>query len=211
LKGRQPRKKELKNRHQELIAYLDRDISDARAFWSLVVLPDVKDFKSASTDVRLGLHVGWSLWHLHNWVWHDKYPGVETRGDLYRQFQDKLIADCPGLGLLRDFADAAKHCGLGRDVQVQQITQTPGRYGAGGLDMYGGYDVGGIALASSQPERAIIEKGNGTIHWLESVVDDVFDFWKSHHFLTEGVRDNKLEFGHDAPRHPPPERSSPTS
>jgi hypothetical protein len=129
------------------VAYLDRDIPDARTFWSSVVLPDVEDFKSEPSEVRLGLHVAWSLWHLHDWLWHDENPGVDTKGNKeYEKFKEALIGECAELGWLRDLADAAKHRGLGRgSVRVEQIAEKLGRGGVGGLNACGGYGVGGIA------------------------------------------------------------------
>jgi hypothetical protein len=70
------------------VAYLDKGIPDARVFWSLVVLPDVEDFKSRPSEVRLGLHAAWSLWHLHDWLWHDENRGVNTlRNPEYEKFK----------------------------------------------------------------------------------------------------------------------------
>jgi hypothetical protein len=166
------------------VAYLDRGVSDARAFWHSVVLPDVEDFKSRPSEVRLALHVAWSLWHLHDWLWHDKYPGMDTRHNQnYEKFKEELIAQCHELRWLRDLADAAKHRGLGRDVQVGQVEEKLGRGGAGGFDVCGGgYGVGAFAFGSGQPQRAITLKADGTVHWLEDVIDKAVEFWRSHHF-----------------------------
>jgi alkylation response protein AidB-like acyl-CoA dehydrogenase len=161
------------------VAYLLRGIPDARAFWDLVVLPDVEDFKSRPSEVRLWLHVAWSLWHLHDWLWHDKYPEMDTRDNQnYEKFKEELIAQCPELRWLRDLADAAKHRGLGRDdVQVRQVAEKLGRGGAGGFDV-----VGPFAFGSGQPQRAITLRTGGTEHWLEDVIDKAVEFWRSHHF-----------------------------
>jgi hypothetical protein len=166
------------------VIYLDKGISDAHAFWSSVVLPDVEDFKSTPSEVRLGLHVAWSLWHLHDWLWHDHKPGVDTlHSPNYEKFKEELCGKCTELHWLRDLADAAKHRGLGRkDIGVKPIAEKLGRGGAGGLNVCGGLGVGGIALGSGQPQRAITLVVDGTVHWLEDVVDGAVVFWKSNHF-----------------------------
>ncbi len=74
----------------------------------------------------------------------------------------------PGLGWLRDLADAAKHRGLGRNVQVEKIEEQLGRGGARGLNICGGFGMG-FAFGSGQPQRAITLKVDGTVHWLADV------------------------------------------
>jgi Resolvase, N terminal domain len=65
-----------------------------------------------------------SVWHLHDWVWHDRNPGEDTyRSEKYRTYRDQLIDACPELGLLRDVADASKHKGLGRETKIQATEQ----------------------------------------------------------------------------------------
>ena len=70
------------------------------------------------------------MWHLHDWVWHDRNPGQDSRGTAFNSFRNGLLVACPELGWLRDVADAGKHRGLGRlpDVkgaQPQRVASLP--------------------------------------------------------------------------------------
>jgi hypothetical protein len=60
-----------------------------------VVLPDVEDFKSRPSEVRLGLHVAWSLWHLHDWLWHEQNHGADNHNNPnYENSKNELIRKC---------------------------------------------------------------------------------------------------------------------
>jgi hypothetical protein len=167
------------------VAYVDIGISDAKAFWRLIVLPDVGDFKSNPADARFGLHVAEALWHVHEWLWHDQNPHSDTRAAEYKSFQRELFVKCPELSWMRDVAETAKHRGLSRPgIEVERIALKLGRGGSGGYNSSGGgYRVGAVAYGSGTPQRAIEAlSGHGPDRWLDEVVDTVVAFWTVNYF-----------------------------
>jgi hypothetical protein len=118
----------------------------------------------------------WSLWHLHEWLWHDDHPGEGTyQNNVYTAFMEGIIKECPQLGYLRDATDASKHRGLGRSgVTLRRLPKVTGRGGVGG---YGVNSPVGQAYGSGKPQFKL-ELDDGTSLWLEEVLDLVGQFWR---------------------------------
>ena len=108
------------------VAYFDGGTSNAREFWNLVVLPDVKEFKSHPSYIRFGLKDELIL----------QCPELGWLRDLADAAKHR------GLGR--------------GNVQVERVTNPSGRGGAGSLNVSAGGFGGGLfalgsGLASAQP------------------------------------------------------------
>jgi hypothetical protein len=101
-----------------VVTYIDFGLNSVDEYWSQLVVPSVQAFQSAPSPSSVFNAAG-SVWHLHDWVWHDRNPGQNSRGPTFNSYRSKLLTDCPELGWLRDIADAGKHRGLGRLPEVQ--------------------------------------------------------------------------------------------
>jgi hypothetical protein len=101
-----------------VVTYTDFGLNSVEEYWEKIVAPGVREFQSAPSPCST-YQAAHSVWHLHNWVWHDRNPGKDSRGAAFNNYRAKLLADCPELGWLRDVADARKHRGLGRLPEVQ--------------------------------------------------------------------------------------------
>jgi hypothetical protein len=100
------------------LQYIDLGWTSAKQFWTEVVEPDYKRFADKGST-RDGVHAALTAWHLHDWVFLDQHPSGGTKEEKKR-FQEKLIADCPELGWIREYAEGAKHRALklpGRKVE----------------------------------------------------------------------------------------------
>jgi len=159
------------------VLYVDFGYSTAREMWEEVGLPAYQRFtvgQGRATAVEAAVHA----WHIHEWVWHEANPGTDTqRNPAYRAFRDNLIAVCPELAWVHDIADAAKHRGLGRPVNVQRVNPaTPGKVLAisGKALLVGGkiLMVGGAGLS--------IELTDGSQHAVADVLAVVIAFWRAH-------------------------------
>jgi len=60
-----------------------------------------------------------SVWHLHDWVWHECNPEENSGISAFKIYQGGLLAACPELKSLRGVADAGKHRGLNRSTTVR--------------------------------------------------------------------------------------------
>lgn len=170
------------------ILYVDFGYSTAREMWEEVGIPTYNKFvgdQNRATAMEAAIHA----WHIHEWAWHEDNPGTDSQRDpAYRIFRDSLISDCPELGWARDIADAAKHRGLGRPVDVQRVNAAVG----GGVLAIGGKVilVGGKAVMLPRAGLSI-ELTDGTQHAIADVLARVVAFWQSYF---EG-RDNRAESG----------------
>jgi hypothetical protein len=162
----------------KLIKYVDFGINNAKSFFELIALPNVRMYEMAPT-IQFGLNAAWTLWHLHEWHWHDNRRNENTRNSpVYGAFCQRLFEDCPELAYLRDISDAAKHCGTGRDsLSVKGLSELAGRGGAGGWGMpSGGYGVGGIGYGSSAPECRVVFDDDSAL-WLRDIIQAAKDYW----------------------------------
>ena len=102
-----------------VVTYIDIDLNSVEAYWNGPVSQNVRAFESEPSSTTL-FNAATSVWHLHDWVWHDRNPGEDTRHSRdFEAYRNQLISACPELGWLRDIADASKHRGLGRKTDIQ--------------------------------------------------------------------------------------------
>src|SRR5258708_28288530 len=102
----------------KVVTYIDINLNSVEAYWGELVLPNAKQFQSEPSPRSL-FNVASSVWHLSDWVWHDRNPGQDSRGTAWIAFRDQILSHCPQLGWLGDIADAGKHRGLGRLPEVK--------------------------------------------------------------------------------------------
>jgi hypothetical protein len=101
-----------------VVTYIDINLNSIEQYWGELVVPNAQAFQSEPSPRTL-FNVASSVWHLHDWVWHDRNPGIDSRGLAFDAYRMNLLGACPELGWLRDIADAGKHRGLGRLPDVK--------------------------------------------------------------------------------------------
>jgi hypothetical protein len=103
----------------KVVTYIDIDLNSIEEYWNGPLSLNVRAFQAQPSPTTL-FNAATSVWHLHDWVWHDRNPGIDTRGSKeFEVYRNRLIEGCPELGWLRDIADASKHRGLGRKTKIQ--------------------------------------------------------------------------------------------
>jgi hypothetical protein len=100
-----------------VVTYIDFGLNSVAEYWSQLVVPTVRAFRTAPSAAT-AFSAAQSVWHLNDWVWHERNPGEDSRSPAFDAYRRKLLADCPELEWLRDIADAGKHRGLGRLPRV---------------------------------------------------------------------------------------------
>lgn len=163
------------------VTYIDLNVASASMFWTTIVIPNVETFKLEPSSARHGLNAAWSLWHLHEWIWHDCNQGQQIGSPAGRAFRSLICQECPELAWLRDLSDATKHRGLQRrSVKVSSIGPAIGKGGAGGWDIpTGGWNVGTFAYGAGQPELRFVLR-DGTVQWLANAVNAVEAYWTAY-------------------------------
>ena len=101
-----------------VVTYIDINLNSVEAYWRELVVPNAKQFQSEPSPRSL-FNVASSVWHLSDWVWHDRNPGQDSRGTAWIAFGNQILAACPQLRWLGDIADEGKHRGLGRLPEVR--------------------------------------------------------------------------------------------
>jgi hypothetical protein len=101
-----------------VVTYIDIKLNSVEEYWSELVVPNVREFRREPSPPSL-FNAALAIWHLHDWVWHDRNPGQDSRGAAFNTYRNDLLTACPELGWLRDIADAGKHRGLGRLPEVK--------------------------------------------------------------------------------------------
>lgn len=99
------------------VTYIDLGLHSVGDYWTEMVIPSVKEFH-ANPSRLTAFQAAHSLWHLHDWEWHQRNPGQNSSGPAFDTYRSNLLASCPELGWLRDIADGGKHRGLGRTATV---------------------------------------------------------------------------------------------
>lgn len=111
----------------KVVTYIDMNLNSVAEYWAELVVPALNDYR-ASPSARFAFQASHSVWHLHDWVWHERNPGENSHGSGWKAYRSDLVQRCPELGWLRDVADAGKHRGLGRLPEV--VGAKPGLVGA---------------------------------------------------------------------------------
>lgn len=101
----------------KVVTYIDANLNSIPEYWGQLVAPAVAEYRTQPSP-RTAFAAALNLWHLHDWVWHDRNPGQDSHGTAFNAFRADLLNKCPELGWLRDLADASKHRGLGRLPEV---------------------------------------------------------------------------------------------
>jgi hypothetical protein len=163
-----------------VLVCIDIGISDAKDYWNKIVIPALDEFQRRPS-AQTGMASASSLWHIHEWVWYDKHPKVNTWGSkAYKAFCAKIFTECPELNWLHDVTNIGKHRALTRpsplDVSVAKQSEIVGRDGAGG---YG--ENAHMAYGSGKPQLRLYLQ-DGSAPWLEEVCKRAFDWWGTHHF-----------------------------
>ena len=94
------------------VTYIDIGLNSIDEYWNELIVPRVQEF-NAKPSARSAFQAAHSVWHLHDWVWHERNPNQNSSGAEFTAYRDGLIAACPELAWLRDIANAGKHRGLG--------------------------------------------------------------------------------------------------
>jgi hypothetical protein len=152
--------------------------TSAKQFWTEVVLRDYEQFMDLG-NTRDAVHAALTAWHLHDWLFLEQHPSGGKKEK--KIFQEKLIAACPELGWIRDYAETAKHRGLNRpDVKVQTVE--PSRTVETTIPTPIG-DFGSVSfIVRGKSPVAIVLLDDGTTHQLFDVLARVIDYWRANWF-----------------------------
>jgi len=99
------------------VTYIDFGLNSVAELWDRLIVPGVRAFVQ-EPSARSAFEAALSLWHLHDWVWHERHPDEDNHGSRSNAYRTWLLAACPELGWLRDVADADKHRGFGSNHTV---------------------------------------------------------------------------------------------
>jgi hypothetical protein len=149
------------------MATLDIGINSAKVFWSEVVLPDYDQFRKSHT-ARDAVHAALTAWHLHDWVLREQPSACSTNKS---DFQKKLIAACPELGWVRDYAETAKHRCLSRQgLAVNKVER----------DALVERDFGLFKISGTSAVTMFLD--DGSARSFADVLSHVIDYWRTHWF-----------------------------
>jgi hypothetical protein len=150
-----------------VVSYIDIGLATVEEYWDALLLPDVKAFLS-EPDRRSLFNAAATVWHLHDWVWHDRNHGQNSRGPAFDAFRTDLLHACPELGWLRDVADASKHHGIGRVPAVEgaspQIVGTP---------------IGLTIVLTREVVRFFLALNDGSKHDVDQVLRTAVAYWRT--------------------------------
>jgi hypothetical protein len=160
--------------------YIDFGFRSAREFWAELVVPAYERFKAEpirANAISASVHA----WHVQDWIWHDQHPREDTRRNpKYKKYQDDLAKDCPQLALIRDVADAGKHCGLGRQtVEVKQVASKTRFVGPFNTAQFNTMPFNHMYSVRTP---LVITLTDGSVHGFAEVLSRVIDYWRAHHF-----------------------------
>jgi len=80
-----------------VVTYIDINLNSIDEYWNELVVPSVRAFRSEPSP-RSVFQAAHSVWHLHDWVWHDQNPGQDSHGSAFSSYRRKLFDACPELG-----------------------------------------------------------------------------------------------------------------
>lgn len=148
----------------------------AHDFFDTHVVPAVKDWRAAPTDLRLAMNAAVVLNQMADYFWH-AYQSV----DPVRVFQQAAVSDFrrelalryPSFALLRDVAEAHKHVKLDRPARaITSAAQTRiGRMGWGEAEF-------GVGVYGGGPE-VVIQLDNGKKRHFSALVEEITNLWMS--------------------------------
>ncbi|MGP0008038.1 MAG: hypothetical protein ACLPIG_04920 [Methylocella sp.] len=162
------------------VLYIDFGYVSAKQFWAEVALSAYEQFKS-NPNRQNAMQAAVPAWHVLDWIWHERHRGKNTQGnDDFENFRRETIRQCPELALVRDVADASKHCGLGRlkgtPKEIQRVKRKA--RGSGPLNTYA---FNTKALNSSDFTVTLtIFLNDGTERQFDDVLKIVIDYWEKH-------------------------------
>jgi hypothetical protein len=149
-----------------VVTYIDFNLNSVEEYWGRLVVSDVQAFRREPSPSSV-VHASLSVWHLHDWVWHERNPGQDSRGAAFDAYRNGLLTQCPQLGWLRDVADAGKHRGLGRLPQVA------------GAEPHGVYLPLQGTLLPPGPVRFFLVLNDGSLQDVEGVLRTATEFWRA--------------------------------
>jgi hypothetical protein len=71
------------------VKYVNIGLGSLADYWQEIVNPSVKEFYAAPSS-RSAFQAALAVWHLHDWVWYERYPGQSASGAAY----DATIRGC---------------------------------------------------------------------------------------------------------------------
>lgn len=150
------------------VTYIDIGLNSIAEYWSSIIVPSTQEYLLRPSP-RTAFQTASGVWHLHDWVWHERNRGTNSRGADFENFRFHLISKCPDLGWLRDVADAGKHRGLGR---VPEIAGAGPRFITLGSRL-------ALALGTGARRKEIysLVLSDGSIVDFEAVMRAAVEFW----------------------------------
>jgi hypothetical protein len=152
-----------------VVTYIDINLNSVEQYWGELVIPNAQAFQGAPSSRTL-FNAAHSVWHLHDWVWHDRNPGKDSRGPIFDTYRMNMLGTCPELGWLRDIADAGKHRGLGRLPEVKGAEpQNVGGF-AGGLL---------LGMPTGMVFKFFLVLNDGSKQAVDDVLRTAIEFWRN--------------------------------
>lgn len=100
-------------RKKVTVRYVEIGLGSVEDYWREIVTPAVRDCRGVAST-RSAFQAAHAVWHLHDWVWHERNPNQDASGTAFDACYKAMLTNCPALGWLRDIANAGKHRGLSR-------------------------------------------------------------------------------------------------
>jgi hypothetical protein len=151
-----------------VVTYIDINLNSVEQYWGEIIVPSTQTFQTDPSPRTL-FHAAASVWHLHDWVWHDRNPGQNSHGSSFTSYRNDLLAACPELGWLRDIADAGKHRGLGRLPEVQGAE--PQRVGGSSFLLLG--------IPTGDVLKFFLVLNDGSKQPMDEVLRAAIEFWRT--------------------------------
>jgi hypothetical protein len=148
-----------------VVTYIDINLNSVEQYWGGLIVPSAQAFQTDPSPRTL-FYAATSVWHLHDWVWHERNPGMDSRGSVFDTYRSELLDACPELGWLRDIADAAKHRGLGRLPEVKGAEP----------QMVGVYNA--ALLIPTSVLKLFLVLNDGSKQAVDAVLRTAIEFWR---------------------------------
>lgn len=155
-------------------------LDSARLYFDKVLRPAKDQFFVTTSNFLSTYALANSLYHFHEWLWHyhetalsQKYPGLRTKHDLWKQIVETNV---PKAGYVRDLNNVSKHVELrpsGRSAPSSPATHSANTYIQDSTYGTGGYGVGRY----SAPSVKIASSAGDVL--FDDVANDLFQFWEA--------------------------------